>query len=126
MKRIWIGIGLLAALLVAGLWTAESMERSHLPGAEDLRRASQLALEEDWTQAEALTARARGNWEKKWRRTASVADQEPMDEIDGIFEELKVYALLRDAEHYSSTCARLAALLDAMGYAHSCNWWNLM
>ena len=33
MKRIWIGIGLLAALLVAGIWVAESMEDSHLPGA---------------------------------------------------------------------------------------------
>ncbi|MBQ7802204.1 MAG: DUF4363 family protein [Oscillospiraceae bacterium] len=126
MKRIWIGIGLLAALLIGGLWVADAMEDSHLPGAKDLRRASELALEEDWLRAEALTGRAREKWERKWRVTASVADHEPMDEIDGMFEELKTYARARDEVAYSGTCAHLAALLEAMGHAHSFNWWNLL
>lgn len=126
MKRIWIGIGLLAALLVAGIWVAESMEDSHLPGAQDLRRASELVLEEDWSKAEALTKRARDKWEKKWRMTASVADHEPMDQIDGMFAELKVYAKVKDEVAYSGTCAHLAELMEAMGHAHSFNWWNLL
>ena len=126
MKRIWIGIGLLAALLVAGIWVAESMEDSHLPGAQDLRRASELVLEEDWSKAEALTKRARDKWEKKWRMTASVADHEPMDQIDGMFAELKVYAKVKDEVAYSGTCAHLAELMEALGHAHSFNWWNLL
>lgn len=126
MKRIWIGIGLLAALLLAGIWVADAMEDSHEPGAADLRRASQLALEEDWATAEALTKRARDTWEKRWRVTASFADHEPMDEIDGMFAELKVYASAKDEIAYSGTCAHLAELMDAMGKAHSFNWWNLL
>lgn len=126
MKRIWIGIGLLAALLVLGIWTAEVMEDSQLPCAKDLRRASELALEEDWSQAEALTKRARDKWEKRWRITAALADHEPMDEIDSIFAELKVYAAVRDEVAYSGTCAQLAELMEAMGAAHSFNWWNLL
>lgn len=126
MKRIWIGIVLLAALLAAGLWVAEAMEDSHIPGAKDLHRASELALEEDWPRAEALTKRARDNWEKKWRVTASFADHEPMDEIDGLFAELKVYAKAKDEIAYSGTCAHLAELMEAMGEAHAFNWWNLL
>lgn len=126
MKRIWIGIGLLAALLLAGIWVADAMADSHEPGAADLRRASQLALEEDWDMAEALTGRARDTWEKRWRVTASFADHEPMDEIDGMFAELKVYARVKDEVAYSGTCAHLAELMDAMGKAHSFNWWNLL
>lgn len=126
MKRIWIGIGLLAVLLISGIWAAESMERSHLPGAKDLRRAAELVLEEDWSQAEALTGRAREKWEEKWRVTASIADHEPMDEIDGMFAELKTYASIRDEVAYSGTCAHLAELLEAMGHAHTFNWWNFL
>lgn len=126
MKRIWIGIGLLIALLIAGIWVADVMKDSHKPSAEDLRRASQLALEEDWTTAEALTKRARDKWEKKWRVTASVADHEPMDEIDGMFAQLKVYAKVKDEVAYSGTCAHLAELMEAMGQAHAFNWWNLL
>ena len=126
MKRIWIGLGLLIALLAAGIWVAESMEDIHNPCASDLRRASALALEEDWSKAEALTKRARDSWEKKWHTTASFADHEPMDEIDGMFAELKVYAKVKDEVAYSGTCAHLAELMEAMGHAHAFNWWNLL
>lgn len=126
MKRIWIGIGLLIALLAAGLWVSESMEEAHLPGAKELRKASQLALEEQWPQAEALTKQARSKWEEKWHVTASFADHEPMDEIDALFAELKTYAAVRDEAAYSGTCAYLAELLEAMGHAQSFSWWNLL
>lgn len=126
MKRIWIGIGLLAALLAVGLWLGEFMEDAHQPGAKDLNRAAALALEEDWDTAEALAKRAGENWQKKWRVTASVADHEPMDEIDALFAELKIYARARDEAQFSATCAHLASLLDAMGESHGCYWWNMM
>ena len=53
MKRIWIGILLLSVLLVAGFWLSGFMKEAHLPVAQDLRRAGELALEEPWGQAEA-------------------------------------------------------------------------
>lgn len=126
MKRIWIGIGLLAALLLSGLWISEAMEDAHLPAARDLDQAAELALEDEWGKAEALTKRARENWEKNWHATAAIADHEPMDAIDALFAELKVYAAAEDEVSYSGTCAHLASLLEAMGKCHGCNWWNLM
>ena len=126
MKRIWIGVGILAVLLVLGIWVAEVMENSHHPGARDLRRASELVLEEEWAAAEALTRRARSKWQGAWRFSAALADHEPMDQIDGLFAELKVYAAARDETAYGGTCAHLAELLEAMGHAHGFTWWNLL
>ena len=126
MKRSWIGIGLLAALLALGIWTAGVMEASHLPGEEKLQRAAWLALDGQWPQAEALTKQARKKWEGAWKFSAALSDHEPMDQIDGLFAELEVYAQTRDAVAYSGTCAHLAELLEAIGSAHSLYWWNLL
>ena len=59
MKRIWIGIGLLIVLLIGGLWISNTIADTHLPSAEDLEEASQLALEGDWDRASALMNRAK-------------------------------------------------------------------
>lgn len=126
MKRIWIGIGLLAALLALGIWTSEVMERSQAPGVKDLRRASALALAEDWPRAEALGKRAGDRWKKQRNLTAAIADHKPMDTIDGIFAELEVYAATRDTAAYSASCVHLAQLLESFGNAHSFSWWNLL
>ncbi|MBO5129288.1 MAG: DUF4363 family protein [Oscillospiraceae bacterium] len=126
MKRIWIGIGLLLGLLVAGILVAEVMEDVHMTASGQLEQAARLALAEDWTGAESLTRDARRSWEKKWCFTASFADHEPMDEIDAQFAELEVYAADREAMEYSAAAARLAQLLKSMGHSHTFSWWNLM
>ena len=126
MKRSWIGIGLLTVLLVLGIWVAKVMENNHMPGGAQLRQAAELAQAGEWEAAEALTRRARRNWEGTWKLTASVADHQPMDQIDGLFAELRVYAATGDKVAYSGTCAHLAELLEAMGNAHNFTWWNLL
>ena len=126
MKRIWIGIGLLLGLLAAGILVAEGMEDAHLAASGQMRQASRLALADNWEQAEALTHQARQSWEKKWVFTASLADHEPMDEIDALFAQLMVYAERRRAAEYSAAAMRLACLLESMGRSHTFSWWNLM
>lgn len=126
MKRLWIGAALLAVMLVSGLWVTKAMQDIQEPVAKDLEEAAHLALEDEWGKAEALTTRARKQWQKKWHMTAAVADHEPMDEIDALFAELEVYAKSADSVSYSGTCAHLAELLKAMSEAHGLNWWNLL
>ena len=126
MKRIWLGIGLLAGLLAMGLLVTEHMEDTHLAVSRELERASRLALAEDWTGAERAMGKARGLWEKKRHFTAAFADHEPMDGIDALFAELKIYAAARDGEAYGAGAANLARQLEALGSSHSLNWWNLL
>ena len=126
MKRIWIGIALLTALLAAGFGISGFMDQAHQPVAQDIRQAGDLALKEQWGAAQAFAKRGQDRWGEKWPVTAAIADHEPMDEIDALFAQLDIYARAKDAQAYSTLCAHLASLLDAISQSHSFNWWNLM
>ena len=126
MKRIWIGIILLATLLGAGFWASNFMDQTHNPIAQDVRRAGTLALEDQWDTARAFAKRGRDRWEKKRPMTAAIADHEPMDEIDALFAQLDIYAKGEDEVAYSALCSHLASLLEAVSQSHSLTWWNLM
>ena len=126
MKRIWIGIILLTALLGTGFWMSNFMVQSHNPVAQDIRQAGNLALEEQWGAAQAYAKRGKDRWETKWPVTAAFADHEPMDEIDALFARLDAYAEAEEEVAYSALCAHLASLLEAVSQSHSMKWWNLM
>lgn len=125
MKRLWIGIGLLAVMLLGGFLVPEYLEFCHEPIIEDLDRAAELAMAEEWDRAEYLMDRAEEQWQKKRPVTASFADHEPMDEIDGMFAQMEMYAQARDAVSFSGTCVYLSSQLDALSDYHDLNLWNL-
>lgn len=126
MKRMWIGIALMALVLAAGLWVAEVMEQVHYPLAEDLDRAAQLALEEQWDTANVLAVRTEQTWQKKRPVTAAFAEHEPLENIDALFAQLEVYAVTRDAPSFSAACVYLARQLEALGECHSFTIFNLL
>lgn len=126
MKRIWIGVGLLVVMLLAGILVGEFMENSHCPDAKVLERAAAKAMAGDWESARQLSGNAEAGWRKRWRLTAAVVDHGELETVDSLFSELKIYAETRDQPHYSATCVSLASLLEALGKTHSFNWWNLL
>lgn len=125
MKRLWIGIGLLAVILLAGILVPQYLEYAHEPIMDDLSRASELAMEEEWDRAVYLARRAEEKWQKKRPVTASLADHEPMDEIDGMFAQLDIYARAEDAAAFSATCVYLVSAMDALKDYHALNFQNL-
>lgn len=126
MRRLWLGVALLLLLFGIGLWAAATMDNIHQPIAALLDQAAEAALHEDWETAAALALDARGEWEDHWSMTAAVADHNPMDEIDGLFAQLPVFAREEEKADFAATCAQLSQLTQAMGNAHSLNWWNLL
>lgn len=126
MKRLWIGIALLLALLVLGVGTALVTDAVQQPVSRDLEQAAQAAQREDWQQARFLYCRAKDSWDRSWRLIAIVADHTPMEEIDGLFQELQVYEQNQETVHFAATCAQLSRQTRAVGEAHSINWWNLL
>lgn len=126
MKRLWVGVGLLLILLGVGIFTAVAMRCAHEPVSRQLSQAAQAALAEDWGKAEKLSKAAKEQWQQHWRDTASVADHEPMEEIDSLFAELEVYLEQKEAVHFAACCQSLSTLTKAVGEAHTINWWNLM
>lgn len=126
MKRMWIGVALLAVLLVSGLLAAEFMEKAHGPIASDLEQAADAALEGSWGRAEALTARARKSWDKHRFLTAAFADHGPMEEIEAQLAKIETFAAERNRIDFCAGCAYLARILEALGESHSLNFRNLM
>lgn len=126
MKRLCIGIVILALLLGGSVAINLAMGRIHRPIADDLQQAGQRALAEDWDAALALFRQADRRWEKYHRFTAAFADHTPMDEMDSLLEELEVYALQRENPHFSATCAHLYFMATAIAESHNISWWNLL
>ncbi len=126
MKRFWIGIAILAILLGIGIGISTGMHRIHAPIAADLEKASTYALADNWQEAQRLVRSATSRWEKYYRFTAAFADHNPMDDMDGLFAELEVYAKEQEMPHFSSTCAYLGRLATAMAESHLIQWWNFL
>lgn len=126
MKRLWIGIVILAVLLAGSIAISVAMSAIHDPIAADLELAAQKALQEDWDSALSLFRRANGRWEKYHDFTAAFADHTPMDEMDTLLEELEVYAHEQENPHFSATCAHLYFMAKAIAETHLLTWWNLL
>lgn len=126
MKRCWFGLGLLIILLVGSLLVTVYMDRTHAPLAQTVEQAGQKALEGDWGNANALAGKARASWEEHWNVGAVFADHDPMEDINGLFQQLQAYAQARDSMGFASVCGLLKSQLEAMADAHSFVWWNLL
>ena len=126
MKRQWIGLGLLLAVLTVGIVLTVAFRRLHEPIAEKLDTASEAALAEDWGRADALASQAVGDWKNFRRFTAAVADHEPLEEMDSLFAQLEVWQRLREPEEFAAACVYLAELARAMADSQQLTWWNLL
>lgn len=126
MKRLYIGICVLFLLLALGLLTSFSINRMYDPIVQLLEDASQAALREDLSAATEKAEKAKSLWDQCKQATATVADHTPMEEIDHLFAEAKIYAQSEELPHFAACCAQLAAMVRDMGDAHKPNLWNLL
>ena len=126
MKHLWFGIGLLAALLAAGLWLGGSLDDWHLPAAKDLDKAADAALAEDWGLAQALCIRAEKHWCKHRNLTAVVTHHDLIDQIDAGFAALEDYIRCEETSSFAATCSQLAGKLRSLHQSHGFHWWNLL
>ena len=124
MKRLWIGVGVLAAVLAAGIWLNLWMDSLHDRLARELDKAGDLALAQQWQAAEATAQAAREQWLRNRRLLAAVVDHEPLEEMERLFSQLEVYRRQRWSEEFAVTCSLLARQAEAVGDSHSLTWWN--
>lgn len=125
-RRFWYGLGVLAVLLVLGLWTAHGMQRLNQPVTDALEQAAQAAVDGDIAKGVALAEQAQALWQQHRGRTTAVADHGPLEEIDSLFAQVQIYADTGKTADFAAYCARLAKLVAAVGEAHGMNWQNLL
>lgn len=126
MKRMWIGVILLAAVLAASLWSGGRMERVHMQTARHLTQAEEAAARGQWTDVRSFTAWAESIWRKEQLFTAAFAEHEHMDNIEGLFAQLRTYAGAEDALSFRVICACLVSQLEALSESHSFSPGNIL
>ena len=122
MRQVWIGVGILAALLLGGIWIGETQADAHGQQIRDLELASQAAMEENWARAEAHLIRAEKKWEEKRNRSAMIYRQDTLEQIDGLFAQLRAELACRSREGFCANCAILAQVLRNLPEAHRFRW----
>lgn len=125
MKRSWFGFFLLLVLLAASILVTWVMIRIHEPMEENLLRAADFALEEDWIRANQFFREAEARWTSWEHVRACFADHNPVEEIDAALAMLKVYCENREGLAFAAGCRELAGQAAAIGEAHELVWWNL-
>ena len=126
MRRTWIGAGLLAVLLAAGILTGAAARTELSPGAAALCQAEQAVLAGDWEGAQSLTGEAQGDWARIAGLAAALTSQDTMERIEDGFAQLATSARAGDAAAYAAQCTALARELEALSKAHSCDWRNFL
>lgn len=126
MKRLWVGVLILLLLLGAGIGITVFADHVHTGISDTLGQAADAALAGDWNTATELSAAARNRWTTYRNITASIADHEPMEEIDSLFSQLEVYETTRQALSFSACCEALCVFTKAIGESQSVSWWSLL
>lgn len=126
MKRLWIGVAILLVLLVCGIGFSMGMGKLHDSIHGRLMLAAEAAGRQDMAGARQQEGEARQIW-RRWRCfSASLADHEPLEQIDSLFEELELYSELQLPLDYAAACVRLAEISRSVSESHSLTWWNFL
>lgn len=126
MKRLWIGVVLLAALLLAGILMTGAFRLYFRSLSQNLDLAAAAAMKEDWVKAEEGTAQAKKAWERKRNLIAAVADHEPVEEMDNLFAQLEFAGAQQETYEFTALCCQVASLAKAFVDSQSIQWWNLL
>ena len=120
------GMGLLLLLLLGGLLSSWHMGKHHREISRQLEESAWLALSGQLTDAREGAEAARTQWENNWPLRAVLGDHTPMEEIDDLFAELRIYGAAGEKTEFARTCSALASRIEAMGNAHQLSWWNVL
>ena len=126
MKQVWIGLGILVALLVGGIWMGNTLDQAHEQQIRDLNQARVAAAAENWNLAEAHLTRAKQKWDEKRNISGTLYRQDPLDQIDGLFAQLAAQLACRSREGFCANCALLEKYLENLPQSHSFHWRNLL
>lgn len=126
MKRLWLGVGVLLALLVCGLWVCAQAKQIHGDISQRLEQAAQAALAEDWPAVAAMTEQTRQRWEENMLFSAAFSEHTMLDDVEAGLARLEVYLARRQAADYAAQSAALARQVEALEEAHRLSWRNLL
>ena len=126
LGREVVGLGILVALLLAGILSSWEMSTTHYSISRQVEDAAWFALAEDWEAARTAATAAESQWEQHRDLSSLLADHTPMEQIDALFAHVDLCAAAREKAEFAAACAELSRYVKAMGDAHRLTWQNLL
>ena len=126
MKRMYFGIGLLAALLALSFLSGAYLARQSNTICACLEQAQTYAFSGDYAQAGQSVDQAYRHWQHHQNRFASLTDHAPMEAIDDLFQSAGEYARLGEGEEFTLLCGRISRMVEMVSQAQKLCWWNLL
>ena len=125
MKRLWIALALLAALLWGTLLHTRSLEGFTRELTAGLEQAQDLAASDRWEEARAVTQKALETWRGRDVYLHVLLRHGDTDAIYAGFQE--VLALLDSGEYgeYAAANARLLTQIKLLSEAEQLTWKNV-
>ncbi len=126
MGRLWIGIGILVALLAIGIGLLWGSGVYFEELSQDLEQAGELALAGNWQAAGEKAEQGREKWEQYRRFWASFTDHEPVEEMQNLFSMLDVYRARQLEVDFATVCRNLSHVAAAIQESHGLKWWSIL
>lgn len=126
MNRLWIGVGILVVLLIAGVVMLLVSWDFNAEFSDGLEQAGELALSGNWVAAEKKAAQSREKWERYRLFWASSTDHEPVEQMQNLFSQLEIYQRRQMEVDFAAVCRHLVNLAEAIDESHSLSWWSIL
>lgn len=126
MRRLWLGLALLAALFALGLGALLAMEQTYLGLSRRAQLAEEAAMAGDWAAADLQILALTRHWQRSKDWAATAVSHGPLEEIQLLLEQLALHRHLEDRSGYALCCAALSSHLEALSRAHSINWQSFL
>ena len=126
MNRLWIGVGLLVALLALGIGLLWGSKVFFEDFSKDIEQSGELALAGNWEEAEKYAEKSRKKWETYRRFWASFTDHEPVEQMQNLFSLLEVYRVRRLEVDFATVCRNLSHVAEAIDESHGLSWWSVL
>ena len=126
MNRLWIGVGILILLLVAGsglLWGSMAFFDTL---SQEMEACGEAALAENWILAGEEAAQCAKKWERFSHFWASVTDHAPIEQVQLLFSQLDLYARQQLSVEFAVCCRALAEQARAIRECSCLAWWSIL
>lgn len=126
MKRLWISVAILLAMLIATLGNSWYLNSLISDFSKKLSSAHQQAAADDWELASRLTKQATDHWQRHDFYFHIILPHRDIDDIHLTFQEVEEYLELKEADQYNAANAKLIAQLGLLAEMEQLNLKNIL
>lgn len=126
MKRLWISLVLLFAMLGSTLGNSRYLNGLISEFKEQLTYAHELSAHDHWDTARQITQQVVEHWQAHDFYLHVMLPHRDIDEIHLIFREVDEYLKLEEADQYNAANAKLIAQLELLAEMEQLNLKNIL